>query len=503
MNQDAPLLSCRGVTKRFGKVVANRDITLEVRAGQVQAVLGENGAGKSTLMSVISGRYRPDAGEIRIKGRKVSFNKPADAMRMGIGMVYQRFMLVERLTVAENIRLSAGSCGISAREANRRMLEFSERFGLDVAPERTVSSLSMGEKQRAEILKLLVQDARVLIFDEPTAVLSQPEAEKLFEVFDRLRQNDCGVVFITHKLDEVMAAADFISILRRGRMIAGLDPSRIESRRELARLMVGREFVLAVDKPALSPGEAVLELKDFCGRGGAGRTGFEGINLTVRKGEILAVIGVAGNGQSSLASAITCASDDGTPESGSIRFLGTQYDATGWKGHDAIAYVPEDRHRMGSVHDMSLAENFALTRLDACGEGPWLDKAQVRQETIRAIDNFSIRATGPEDAAGSLSGGNLQKLILARELARKPALFVAEQPTQGLDIAATEEIWASLIKQREHSGILLISGDLKEVLTLADRIAVMFRGRVLEVLDALDTDAVGRIGLLMAGGGEA
>ncbi|GAB7024085.1 ABC transporter ATP-binding protein [Salidesulfovibrio brasiliensis] len=502
MTQDAPLLSCRGVTKRFGKVVANRDITLEVRAGQVQAVLGENGAGKSTLMSVISGRYRPDAGEIRMKGRTVSFSKPADAMRMGIGMVYQRFMLVERLTVAENIRLSAGSCGISAREANRRMAELSERYGLDVDPHRTVASLSMGEKQRAEILKLLVQDARVLIFDEPTAVLSQPEAERLFEIFNRLRSNQCGVIFITHKLDEVMAAADFISILRRGRMIAGLAPSRIESRRELARLMVGREFVLAVDKPEIQAGDPVLELENVSGKGVAGRTGFKDVSLTIRKGEILAVIGVAGNGQSSLASAITRASDSGEPTSGTIRFLGETVEAVRWNGSEAIGYVPEDRHRTGSVHGMSLAENFALTRLKDCGDGPWLDRGTVRRETAQAISDFSIRATGPDDEAGSLSGGNLQKLILARELARNPALFVAEQPTQGLDIAATEDIWASLIKQREHSGILLISGDLKEVLTLADRIAVMFRGRILEVLDALDTDAVGRIGLLMAGGME-
>jgi simple sugar transport system ATP-binding protein len=500
MSENAPLLSCRGVTKRFGEVVANRDITFEVRSGQVQALLGENGAGKSTLMSVIAGRFRPDAGEIHVRGELVQFSRPADAMRMGIGMVYQRFMLVERLTVAENIRLSAHSCGIGSREADRRMAELSERYGLGVDPSRTVGSLSMGERQRAEILKLLVQNANILIFDEPTAVLSQPEAEGLFKIFDRLRQNGCGVVFITHKLEEVMAAADHISILRRGRIIASVAPGEIESKRELARLMVGREFVLAVDKPELNPGETVLELKHFAGSGASGRTGFEGVNLSVRRGEILAVIGVAGNGQSALAAAVTGNTDAGLAESGSVTFGDETVSAPDWKGHHGIAHVPEDRHNTGSVHDMTLAENYALTRLDAAGDGPWFDLSRIAKKTQKAIENYSIRATGAEDMAGSLSGGNLQKLILARELARKPELFVAEQPTQGLDIASTEEIWAALIRQRKHSGILLFSGDLKEVLTLADRIAVMFRGRILEVLDALDADAVARIGLLMAGG---
>ncbi|WP_243545780.1 ABC transporter ATP-binding protein [Pseudodesulfovibrio tunisiensis] len=503
MTDSVPLLSCRGVTKRFGKVVANKDITLEVRAGQVQALLGENGAGKSTLMSVLAGRYRPDAGEIRIKGQKVTFTCPADAMRMGIGMVYQRFMLVERLTVGENIRLSAQACGIAPREADRRMVELSERYGLNLDPSRTVASLAMGERQRAEILKLLVQDAEVLIFDEPTAVLSQPEAKGLFEIFDRLRENRRGVVFITHKMDEVEAAADYISILRRGEIIAGLAPSEIDSRRELARLMVGREFVLAVDKPDIKLGETVLKVDGFGGTGRSGKAGFADVSLEVRRGEILAVIGVAGNGQSALASAITGTSDAGTPTSGTVTFMGNTVDANRWRGAPTIAHVPEDRHRTGSIHDMTLAENFALTRLAEAGPGPWLDQEKVRKETAQAIRDFSIRATGPDDKAGSLSGGNLQKLILARELAGNPDLFVAEQPTQGLDIAAIEEIWASIVKQREKSAILLVSGDLKEVLSLADRIAVIFRGRILDIVEALDADSVARIGLLMAGGGDA
>ncbi|WP_461208527.1 ABC transporter ATP-binding protein [Desulfocurvus sp. DL9XJH121] len=503
MTEQAPLLSCRGLTKRFGEVAANQDISLDVFPGQVLAVLGENGAGKSTLMSMLAGRYRPDAGQISIKGRPVRLGCPADAMRLGVGMVYQRFMLVERLTVAENIRLSAGACGLSARQTDRRMAELSARYGLGVDPARAVASLSMGERQLAEILKLLVQDAEVLVFDEPTAVLSQPEAEALFEIFRRLRESGRGVVFITHKLEEVLSAADRIAILRRGRMIAHLAPGDLPSRRELARLMVGREFVLAVDKPAIEPGETVLELTNFSGSGRFGSAGFADVDLTLRRGEIVGLIGVAGNGQSALAAALTGTSDAGRPEAGTVSFLGRTSEARRWRGHPRIAHVPEDRHEQGSVGGMTLAENAVLTRMDAAGPGPWLDPASMRGEAARAIDRFSIRATGPDALAGSLSGGNLQKLILARELARDPDLFVAEQPTQGLDIAATEDIWAALIRQRERSAVLLISGDLKEVLSLADRIAVMFRGRILEVVDALNADAVGRVGLLMAGGDAA
>ncbi len=501
MNQPQELLTCRGITKRFGPVVANSDVALHVRAGQIQALLGENGAGKSTLMSILAGRYLPDAGEILVRNEPVRFTCPADAMRSGIGMVYQRFMLVEGLSVGENICLAAQSCGINARKAAARTRELIERFGLGVSPRTLVADLSMGERQRVEILKLLVQDAQVLIFDEPTAVLSQPEIERLFEIFDRLRRDGRGIVFITHKLEEVLAVADFISILRRGRIIAGFRPSELDSRRELARLMVGREFVFQVDKPALEPAETVMELRDFSGTDATGRLAFENVNLRVRRGEIFAVIGVAGNGQSALAAAITGRSDAGCPVSGEVVFQGDVTPASKWRGAAKLAYVPEDRHHAGSVADMSLAENFALTRL-AFG-GFWLDEGSFQEQAQAAINEFHIRATGPNDRAGSLSGGNLQKLILARELSGSPALFVAEQPTQGLDIASTEEVWAALIRQREQSGVLLFSGDLKEVLSLADRIAVLFRGKILAELDALDADAMGRIGLLMAGGGEA
>jgi simple sugar transport system ATP-binding protein len=300
-----------------------------------------------------------------------------------------------------------------------------------------------------------------------------------------------------------MTAADRIAILRRGRMIAHLAPDEIGSRRELARLMVGREFVLAVDKPDLPPGDPVLRIADFSGTGSQGRPGFVDIDLTVHRGEILGIIGVAGNGQSALAAAITGSFDAGTPATGTVTFLGRQTPAARWRGSRSIGHVPEDRHHTGSVHDMTLTENFALTRLDRAGTGPWLDMDRVHNDTAEAISEFSIRTTGPEDTASNLSGGNLQKLILARELSRNPDLLVAEQPTQGLDIASTEEVWSALIRQREHSAVLLISGDLKEVLSLADRIAVMFRGRIVDVIDSLDGDAVGRIGLLMAGGGEA
>ena len=497
----APLLSCRDVSKRFGPVFANQHIDLDVRAGQVQAILGENGAGKSTLMSVLAGRYRPDSGEIRVRGEAVRLTSPGRALRAGIGMVYQRFMLVERLTVAENVLLAAEGRGkrLSLRAVRRLVNELAQRYGLAVDPDRAVLDLSMGERQRVEILKLLVQDAEVLIFDEPTAVLAEPEVRGLFEVFRRLRADGRGVLFITHKLEEVLEVADFIAILRRGRIIARLKPEEIESRRELARLMVGREFVLRVDKEDVEPGETVLAVRGLTGAERRGRPAFEDVSFHVRRGEIVSVVGVAGNGQEQLAKAIT---GTGRPAvAGAVTFKGAEYAAPDWARVDkrGLAHVPEDRHHVGSVADMSLTENFLLTRLDASG-GPWLDMAEAREDTEAAIAEYEIRAPGPDAPAGGLSGGNLQKLLLARELSRGPDLFVAEQPTQGLDIGATDDVWKAILAQRARSGVLLFSGDLREVLSLSDRIVVMFRGRVAEVIDALDQEGISRIGLLMAGG---
>ena len=434
----APLLACRGVSKRFGAVLANQDVDLEAFAGEVLAVLGENGAGKSTLMSILAGRYRPDAGEVLLDGKPVRPGSPAEALRRGIGMVYQRFALVEPLTAAENVLLAARARGrADLAGVRRRMAELAGRYGLAVDPDRPVADLSMGERQRVEIVKLLVQEARALIFDEPTAVLAQPEVEGFFRVLKRLTADGRAVLFITHKLEEVLAAADRIAILRRGRVMARLLPSEVGSRRDLARLMVGREFVLRVDKPTLTPGRTVLAAENLSG------PGFADVSLTVRQGEIVSVVGVAGNGQAELAATLAGLARAG---SGRISFLGEDYTPARWAARrgPGLAYVPEDRNGAGCVRDMDLAENLALTRLPEFSRGPWLDRGRMRRAAQEAIRGFAIQPPDARARAGGLSGGNLQKLILARELGREPALFLAESPTQGLDAAASQDVWQAL-----------------------------------------------------------
>ena len=501
MTQTAPLLACRGVTKRFGQVVANQDIHLDIHAGEVQALLGENGAGKSTLMSILAGRYRPDAGEILIDGTPVRFNAPAQALAMGVGMVYQRFMLVEPLTVLENLRLAMGRKALSARRVRTQAQELAERYGLAANLSRRVSELSMGERQRVEILKLLLQQARILIFDEPTAVLAGPEVEGFFQILAKLKADNRGVVFITHKLDEVMAVADRFTILRHGRIMARVLPEQVRSRRELARLMVGREFVLKVDKPCVSRGDEVLRATSLSGTDPWGRPAFQDVNMSLRKGEVMAVVGVAGNGQEALAGALA-ASGGGQFTSGELVFQGGNVKARQWPGQarEHMAFVPADRHGMGSAPGMSLAENYLLTRSHKLPF--WFSREEVNAETCKAIKDFKVKAPGPATLAGHLSGGNLQKFLLARELSRGPALFIAEQPTQGLDVQATEEVWQAILAQCHTSAVLLFTSDLKEALSLSDRVAVMFRGRILETVDVRDEEAVGRIGLLMAGSRE-
>jgi len=496
-----PVIALHGVCKRFGPVWANREVELSLFPGRVHALLGENGAGKSTLMSILAGRYRADSGRITIRGSTVDFTAPAKALEYGIGMVYQRFMLIEPMTVAENLALAAG------RKYDRKSIaelikQTAERYGLAVDPEKPVFELSMGERQRVEIIKLLMLDADVLIFDEPTAVLTPPEVESLFAVIDRLRSEDKAIVLITHKLEEVLQLADDISIMRKGRLIFSerIDQRQI-SRQQLARLMVGRDVVLRVDKKPVTIGETVLALERFSGDSPLGGPAFAEVTLEIRKGEIFSIIGVAGNGQAGLVSALAGLSP---AASGRVMFAGKIYTAQQWDKAAArdIAYIPEDRYHTGSVGSMSIADNFALTRLPAYQTGLagfTLDREQMAADGSRAIAAHNIKAGSSEDRAGSLSGGNLQKMILARELTRNARLFIAEQPTQGLDIASTEDIWRALLACREQAAVLLVTGDLKEVLSLSDRIGVIFNGRILDIIDARDGNQVDRVGLLMAG----
>ncbi len=498
-NQAPPLLACRGVTKRFGPVLANQDIDLDVYAGEVQAILGENGAGKSTLMSILAGRYRPDAGEIRILDRQVRINSPRQALDLGVGMVYQRFMLVEPLTVLENLSLALGRLKIRTSEVRRLALELGERYGFEADLGRRVAELSMGQRQRVEILKLLLQRARVLIFDEPTAVLAEPEVEGFFRILQKLKADGRGVLFITHKLEEVLSVADRIAILRHGRIMARIKPEQVPSRKELARLMVGREFVLKVDKDEVPTGEEVLSAVGLAGVDGSGRRAFEDVSFCVRSGEILAFVGVAGNGQEPLAAALAGSGMSGRFVEGRVRMGQETVRAVKWPGRHrrGLAYVPEDRYRVGGAPGMTLWENFLLTRTGLTGF--WRDRRRLKEEAAAAVERFKVKATGPEARAGQLSGGNLQKFLLARELSRAPNLFIAEQPTQGLDVQATEDVWKAILDQRKQSAVLLFTSDLKEALSLADRVAVMFRGRILETVDAGDEAAISRIGLLMAG----
>ncbi len=488
----------KGITKRFPGVIANDGVDLELQPGSVHALLGENGAGKTTLMNILSGRYQPDAGEILIDGEPVRFNSPRDALRRGIGMVHQHFLLVGRHTVAENILLGCDRPRfvVSRKPAEEMVRRLSERFDLRVDPAAAVDELSVGEQQRVEILKLLHRDADLLILDEPTAVLTPGEIEGFFATLKAIVRRGKSVVFITHKLEEVMEIADRITVLRRGRIAAHLTPAEVESRRELARLMVGREVVLHVDKPPVPPGEIVLELRACTGRGDRGQYAFQEVSFAVRRGEIFSLVGVAGNGQRELIEAVA---GRRPLTSGEIRFRGVLLERTRRRGEEGLALVPEDRSRTGSIPTLGLVDNFLLTTADRYTAHGILRQEAARRDLEASIARFHILAPGLDARARQLSGGNLQKLILAREFSRRPSLLIAEHPSHGLDVGATEEVWAELVRLRETAAVLLVSGDLTEVLSLSDRIGVIFRGRLMGMLAAHQADAIHEIGPMMAG----
>jgi simple sugar transport system ATP-binding protein len=491
--QENPLVSIKGLTKRFGKVLANDNISLNIYPGRVKALLGENGAGKSTLMSMLAGRYQPDAGTIELDGEPVRFTSARDAIEAGIGMVYQHFMLVEPMTVAENVLLGQeGSFFLNPREMRQRVRQLSEQYGLEIDPAARVSDLSMGEKQRVEILKLLYRDSRVLIFDEPTAVLTPRETFHLFEALWKIAAQGKSIVFISHKLEEVLAVADEIAILRQGRIEGEFSESEVTSKADLACRMVGKEVLLEVDREEVSQGETVLQVRGLTG------IGLEDIHFELHQGEVLAVVGVAGNGQKALVEAI-CGLRK--PPVNTMFIMGKRwrdfYAKPSWK--NSLAYIPEDRLGLATCRNLNLVDNLLLTTRQGFARGPWLDKKKAAQDTTELIKKFDIRPGRIAALAWQLSGGNLQKSVLARELYRCPRLIVAEQPTQGLDIAATEQVWNHLLAAREMAGILLVTGDLNEALQLADRIAVIYRGRFMDLFPVSDKDKVRRIGLMMAG----
>ncbi len=488
-----PVVSLKGVTKCFGKVVANDSISLDIYPGRIKALLGENGAGKSTLMSMLAGRYRPDDGSIEVDGQSVVFTSSKDAIRYGIGMVYQHFMLVESMTVAENVLLGQeGSFFTHPKEMEERVGKLAKKYGLDVSPRDRVCDLSMGEKQLVEILKLLYRESRILIFDEPTAVLTPEETNSLFEALWRMTEQGKSIIFISHKLEEVIALADEIAILRRGRIEGELDPSAIESKADLASRMVGKEVLLEVDREPVDFGDSVLEVRHLTG------LGLDDVNFDVRRGEIVAVVGVAGNGQKALVEAVTGLIK---PPLDTVFIMGQPwrkfFAESTW--NRSMCYIPEDRLGLATLRNQNMVDNLLLTTRKGFAKGWWLDKKRAERDTRDLIAKYDIRPGRIHALAWQLSGGNLQKAVLARELYREPRFIVAEQPTQGLDVSATEEVWNRLLAARDLAGVLLVTGDLNEALQLADRIAVIYRGRILGMLPTSDIETPGRIGPLMAG----
>jgi general nucleoside transport system ATP-binding protein len=504
-----PAVAMRAISKRFGPVLANDQVNFEASWGEVHALVGENGAGKSTLMSIVAGLYRPDSGQVEIDGMPVRFRSPRDAIAHGIGMVYQHFMLVEPFTVAENVVLGEQQAGVDLQTARveRELAELSQRYGLAVDPRAKIWQLSVGEQQRVEILRLLYLGARILVLDEPTAVLTPQEARGLLQTLRGMAGQGFSVVFISHKLDEVLEVADRISILRRGQIASTSTPAETD-RRTLARLMVGRELAELVEHPTdephetVKPGEAVLELRGLSALGEKGLPALRNVDLEVRAGETLGIAGVAGNGQRELAEVVTglrLAAD------GAIRIDGktmTNRPASEI-ARAGVAHIPEDRLATGLIGGMDLSENAILrdyARPPLCS-GPFLSNRAIAAFTDRLIAHQDVKTPGRWAKLNTLSGGNQQKLLLARELAGQPRLIVAVHPTRGVDIGATEAIHTALREQRARgAATLLISEDLDELLALSDRIAVLFEGRVVGSLPARGANPE-EIGLLMAGVG--
>jgi simple sugar transport system ATP-binding protein len=495
------LLRMEEITKQFPGVLANDRVTLEVRAGEVHALLGENGAGKTTLVKILYGIHQPDGGRIVLRGRPVRVRSPHDALTLGLGMVPQHFLLVRRHTVAENVCLGlAGTQALfPAAQVERRLAELGARYGLAVNPRAPVWSLSISEQQRVEILKALLRGAALLILDEPTSVLTPQEAQSLFAVLRRMKAEGHAVIFITHKLDEVKAVADRITVLRKGRVVDTV-PAAAADTRTLAQMMVGRDVEFRPQRsPGIRNGEA-LRLDDLWAVSHRGLDALRGVSLVVNRGEIVGVAGVAGNGQTELVEVVTGLR---RARSGAVRVLGR--DVTNANAREVLeagaAHIPEERMRNGIVGTMSVAENLVLRRYryPPFSRGVLLDPEAIIAFVRRMITEYSITTPDPRVPARALSGGNIQRLILARELSGDPWLIVAAHPTSGLDISATEQIHSLLLTRRGRgAGILLVSEDLDEILALSDRIAVMYEGRIVGIVPAAEVDRE-RLGLMMTG----
>ena len=502
----APIvLEMRGIVKQFPGVLANDDVSFDLRRGEVHALLGENGAGKSTLMNILYGLYKPDAGEIHVAGKSVTFSSAKDAIAAGLGMVHQHFMLIPVMTVAENIVLAsepteAAGVILDYDQARSQVRALAGQFGFHIDPDAKIEDISVGQEQRVEILKALYRRADILILDEPTAVLTPQEATELFTILKNLQREGMSIIFISHKLNEVLEVADRITVLRRGRKIETV-PREGATEEGLARMMVGREVLLRVEKPPATPGDVVLEVEDVHVVDDRGIEKVRGVSLEVRAGEIVGIAGVDGNGQTELVEAITGLHKR---ESGRILVGGhavSSHASARTILESGVGHIPEDRHRYGLVLDFSLAENVALHdyRYPPDSRFGWLRPSVLVEKARRLIKEFDVRGGGPQTKARSLSGGNQQKLVAAREVDRDPKVLIAAQPTRGLDVGAIEFLHRRLVEERDSGrAILLVSLELDEVLSLSDRILVMYEGRIVAEHGAGVTEE--EIGVEMLGG---
>jgi general nucleoside transport system ATP-binding protein len=483
MADERPVLELRGITKQFPGVLANDHVDFDVRRGEVHALLGENGAGKSTLMNILYGLYQPDEGEILIKGERVRLHSPKDAINRGIGMVHQHFMLIPVMTVAENIVLAneptrAGLL-LDTDAADRRVRELSRSFNFAIDPDARVESITVGQQQRVEILKALYRNADILILDEPTAVLTPQEANELFEILRTLTREGMSVIFITHKLNEVLEIADRITVVRRGKRVDTVDRQGATEER-LARMMVGREVLLRVDKPASDPGDPVLTVDDLHVFDDRGLEAVRGVSFEVRGGEIVGIAGVDGNGQTELIDGIT-----GLRKAASGRVAIGGRNVTGASPSrildSGLGHIPEDRQRRGLVLEFSLAENVALHDYDKAPDSRWgwLFPRQLIRRARELLTQFDVRGGGPQTRASALSGGNQQKVVLAREIGREPSVLIAAQPTRGLDVGAIEFVHRRLVEARDNGkAVLLVSLELDEIISLSDRTLVLYEGEI-------------------------
>lgn len=490
-----------GIVKRFPGVLANDHVDFEVRTGEVHALLGENGAGKTTLMSILAGIYRADAGNIYINNRRVHIKSPRDAIKEGVGMIHQNFLLINSHSVAENITLGYDRPRflLKRKKLEQEIQEIGQQFGLEVDPQAKIWQLSVGEQQRVEILKMLYRGAKILILDEPTAVLTPQEVQELFSTLRRMAQAGHAVVFISHKLEEVMRISDRITVLRKGRKVATL-ATRDTNPGELARLMVGREVFFDIKKSPPKPGEEVLAIRDLHALSDKGLPALKGVSLSVYSGEILGIAGVAGNGQKELAEVI---SGLRPAKGGKVLICGKDLTSVPPRRviEEKVAYIPEDRKGVGTVGNLSVLDNLILKdyRRAPFSSGTFLNLRYIRDHASSLVEKFQIITPTLETSAKLLSGGNLQRLILAREISCSPKLMIAVHPTRGLDVSATESVHRMLLEQRENgAAILLISEDLDELTAISDRLAVIYEGEIMGIVEPKEV-TLEEIGLMMAG----